>query len=1016
MKTLKFFTSFFILFNTSFALANCPSSKLELSEFQIKKENLEKVKSGLDSVVDGKLSQSTSLSMLFTVSLEDPEQINARKKELVSFLEQNLNHIQCDSEESTQLLKDIQQLEISIARARLNFLNLPEKQRVAFLALQKEAIRNQSEIESLQKVGEKAEEKIEAAAEAIKKAEELSLVAESSKIRELAAAIANIERFRKSIAEETSSITEKMKLLGDEYQSHTNKLGEISAVISKSNASASEVDSAYKRVAIEWRSIVDEVVKIDNILSENTDLKLPNYQKELISAESEELQKESERYQNSFSAAQNELEALKELNLKFSSSKRELSYRELVVTGQIRSQLIRMLESFGDDSPFKISDSYIEDLIREIKLVPYRPKALIVSGINKIKETASKGIEGVLGLIRSLFLMLFFVIIPILSFIALRRLLSSIEDSRKKMIRNRYTKKPSKILTWLLNMKPYLPWLVMLIAFNFSQSVVEGTELNWLSDLMPYFNFYFIYKLFRVFINNNLFTIYRLTRSKLTPELQKRIEKTSRFLGLYFLISAYLLETTAAVARRALFFRLTSDLLIYCTPVVLALTTYYWRNEITKALKNTLSPNLYEKLSVYMQGPLAILLSLPLAIFLISSVVFKKLKEELFEVDSIKSISAQLFKKQIESNLEEAKASKSKRVLQESYKDFFKPSPLEDMNLFVQSSEVLSEMEDTIEKWRRGESDIRSIAIYGDKGIGKSSILNALKTNCEETRIDLKKKITSNGEFYRFLSSDCGFDIDPSKDVSEQIHDIDSKLETKRLIIIDNLQNFFLSHRKGFEAYRSFASLLTLRTKNIFWCVSINTYSWLYLNAVNNESQIFRKVFHVQAWDDEEIKEMILARHKLSNFDLKFDPVIYSLGSTNNDESFKYVQDRFFELLWEQSRGNPRTALALWLSALSPTYSNKLNVGLPGGELSQKIEGLNEDELFVISSIIRHENLDTKSAKLVTGLDENTVQHAVRVGVERGYLQRADDGTYRITPIWQPVVIRDLSGKNLIYG
>ena len=172
----------------------------------------------------------------------------------------------------------------------------------------------------------------------------------------------------------------------------------------------------------------------------------------------------------------------------------------------------------------------------------------------------------------------------------------------------------------------------------------------------------------------------------------------------------------------------------------------------------------------------------------------------------------------------------------------------------------------------------------------------------------------------------------------------------------------------------------------------------------------------MQAWDDEEIKEMILARHKLSNFDLKFDPVIYSLGSTNNDESFKYVQDRFFELLWEQSRGNPRTALALWLSALSPTYSNKLNVGLPGGELSQKIEGLNEDELFVISSIIRHENLDTKSAKLVTGLDENTVQHAVRVGVERGYLQRADDGTYRITPIWQPVVIRDLSGKNLIYG
>ena len=105
----------------------------------------------------------------------------------------------------------------------------------------------------------------------------------------------------------------------------------------------------------------------------------------------------------------------------------------------------------------------------------------------------------------------------------------------------------------------------------------------------------------------------------------------------------------------------------------------------------------------------------------------------------------------------------------------------------------------------------------------------------------------------------------PSKDVSEQIHDIDSKLETKRLIIIDNLQNFFLSHRKGFEAYRSFASLLTLRTKNIFWCVSINTYSWLYLNAVNNESQIFRKVFHVQAWDDEEIKDTTIINKFVNN-------------------------------------------------------------------------------------------------------------------------------------------------------
>jgi hypothetical protein len=166
-----------------------------------------------------------------------------------------------------------------------------------------------------------------------------------------------------------------------------------------------------------------------------------------------------------------------------------------------------------------------------------------------------------------------------------------------------------------------------------------------------------------------------------------------------------------------------------------------------------------------------------------------------------------------------------------------------------------------IESWHSGKTAEHTLAIQGEKGIGKSCLLQVIENHfegLEVRRISVPDKITDEATLAKFFEESLGVSLSESTNPPE----ISVKNSKKKLVLLDEGQNLFLAQRGGFRAFRAFINLCNRPDQSVFWCVAINRYAWAYLNAVTGGSQYFRHVFKIEGWSDGDIRSLILSRHE----------------------------------------------------------------------------------------------------------------------------------------------------------
>lgn len=155
--------------------------------------------------------------------------------------------------------------------------------------------------------------------------------------------------------------------------------------------------------------------------------------------------------------------------------------------------------------------------------------------------------------------------------------------------------------------------------------------------------------------------------------------------------------------------------------------------------------------------------------------------------------------------------------------------------------------------------------------------------------------------------------------------------------------------------------------------------------------------------------------HAKTGFQLSYDDIIQAAGTQSDSAHVTYIENRFFSLLRQQSRGNPRLAVHLWLSALRQVGDKKLRVGLPEEPEEIDLTGLPEDALFAFAAIARHENLTLLQAVAVTRLPEGAVRHVLEQGVRLKLLDCEEGRIYRLAVLYQYPLIRYLQAKHCLY-
>jgi hypothetical protein len=793
-----------------------------------------------------------------------------------------------------------------------------------------------------------------------------------------------------------------------------NEVPQIELVISGEHYSSNRevVRNAYDKTTLYWRILADNSLEF---FSEKDNFSLPYpkiLSKNIIILDGLENDEIVKKYLSLREELSLEYNNFLEAKSRFVAMVEGYQSELLLRAGKDRAILFNIVLDLNPNY-IKYDKFYFDDLTRELKLIPYRPAMFFYSKILSYKKLSEGGFSGLLSIASQIFILIFLSAALISGAAVLKKATIFLEKLREKFVRYSFqNQKYNRLSILFTRVSPHFPWIFLIATFNSFYFFIELTSLPEISAILPYFIYYFLYRIFKIAFSSILSKAVSLNYSD--DNLNKKIRKTSQSLGLYLLASLWFLHLTKTIVRPAIIYNLVLDVFLFGLIFIAAYFANKWREEIAEKFKEHFPKKSYQEFSKVLFGKFSAIFSLPILSVILVKISLYKFFDCFSGNDFFKRILAQIYRKKLESAAKKIDDHDESKIIPASYIENFKVDEEQVMQI---KSHPYKEVEEVVESWVDAKIKENSMVIYGESGIGKTSLLNWTEKQISKKspelkiiRINFDKKITKKSQFVEFISNHLeGID---SADSLEKFVGI---YPSKTMIILDRCENLFLSKKNGFEAFKFFADLVNASSRNLFWIASFHSYSWNYLSNAIDHSNYFRYLFKLNRWSDSDIKNLIVQKHEKSGLKLVYDSLIFEIQSQDSQRELNDIQEKFFKMLWGQSRGNPKSAMHLWISALRVMNSTTLKITLPKAVRFSDLIKLSDDQLFVYAAISKHCKLSTQEVIAVTNLSKGVALNSIRIGMERGYLRKQDDGSYRLSDSWQVLISSLLINKNFIY-
>lgn len=557
----------------------------------------------------------------------------------------------------------------------------------------------------------------------------------------------------------------------------------------------------------------------------------------------------------------------------------------------------------------------------------------------------------------------------------------------------------------------WLPWLTAWYGLDFLQSRFVSYELVLVLPLLPFAKLLVLYRLLRLcgvwFLQRMIELAGAYLSEEQEAEIQAAAQRSAAIVMLPWLLKGlYDLGIGPSLTLKILTFVTIITLL-----VAFGVLLKPWAKEFIKALQYFLPERLDPVCDKIFDGRRFLIIAPLSAPILVVMTVLSFLHKIFVQFDWYRRLMARSFLLR-SANQDDSAPRESDAAAYEDYQRWFNGTEALELP-FIRGS-VAEQMEQMIRAWYQDRSDENTLLLYGDRGTGKTSILQRIsgqlsEENLDLTIIDVPAKTTCASQVAALLEPTLGVSLQDGP--AELIRSDDDRRAT--VVMLDNAQNLFLRSVGGLEGWETLLTLTRARLRNIYWVISIDSQSWAYLANVFGRHYQFNTLLQCRPWNQNDIRSLILSRNQLSGFKITYDQVLLSTRGPEAG-SLRNAEQLYFSLLWDACRGCPGLALELWLSSLVVRPSGVI-VGLPEETNGASLERLEVDRFFVYAALIMHENMSTTELVESTAIPESRVRSALRTGFEVGFIRRSADRRYRIESLWYHPITRLLARKNLLH-
>lgn len=1007
--------------------SECPGEAEIGGQLQQRIEQSQTTLEGLKRFVSGMSLGDIPATSLFTVDLADEAAVSRRAEALTHQIASEspapsvAGLLKCAEPypaqaERMQALVDLQK---GVAQARLDFLSLPSERRATLVNTQQSLLIHKATASELAHEQEQAEQLQSAASRSAESAELLAQSAGTADQRELAAQRALLEKTREDLAGVKIRFSSDLQARARSHQAMAARLSSIAG--SFAAGAAANVAQIYAETAVIWRTLVDQVFeRIADPQRYEAVPALPAMPASLLARLDKE--QSAEDYRLAYRAAQAEHAQLVRLQETLFTEERNNLFRLLLEAGRLRSQLLKENLARGNNAVTALSADYLADIYREVRVVPYRLYAFVITKLIEFRGYASGGIEGIVDIAGQLLIFALFLAIPVVIFQTVQGATARLDRFRERILRDQIRlpeerRRHVRIVTIVIQrLSAYLPWVIMLLGIWAARHLVEDTVFAEVAAVLPYLAYYVWYRIFEIFVTGFLGMVVYTGAIHGFVARRRQLQRMAHKVGAFFFVSFALLHATQDVVGEALVYRLVVAAMIYLGLGIWVIVAHRWRQEILSGAKRVLPAWLAIPIERACTSWLSWVLCLPAMILVIVGVPVAQIRLWAGQTDLFKRIGAELFRRRVESATQGKAGVKdvAPQRLPDDYLEWFDlGAPIDASMLIKPGNGIADEVVAALDAWKRNPAGGHSLAIVGDKGSGKSSLLRVVESECKGfnvVRISIPPKLTTRKSILAFFGENLQCDLGAG---ANALTAAEQSMEPT-VILVDEAHNVFLSEIGGFDGYRALLELVNAGTSKLFWCTTFNLRSWTYLQGVFGD-HAFRTVLGIPPLSDGDVQELILTRHKRTGYHLSYDAIIRAAQSPDEFGSMAHIETQFFRLLWGQSKGNPRAAIVLWRSALRSAGRKGLRVGIPYFEQIRGLRDADDEALFVFAAIVRHENLTTDEAVVTTNLEPAVVMGALRLGLEAGAIEQGSDGRLRPSPKGQFALIQLLSGKNLIH-
>ncbi len=353
------------------------------------------------------------------------------------------------------------------------------------------------------------------------------------------------------------------------------------------------------------------------------------------------------------------------------------------------------------------------------------------------------------------------------------------------------------------------------------------------------------------------------------------------------------------------------------------------------------------------------------------------------------------------------------------YQRLFLLEPLTNLRFFNGREQEIAAIRQEYINWKNGSAT--GLVIVGETGSGKTSLLNQIESKLFNShsliKLELQEKLYSESKLTDFLKKKLGY---PNASSLTEIEIRIMHEKENRICILENLHHSFLRIVNGLDTLEKFLLLITRTQQKIFWIVTCNHQAWHYLDKVMNISRNFSKVLSLGSISAEEMKSILLKRHRVSGYELNFEipkswPQNGKLNKYFNGRTGhqRLLQEFFFTELNELSAGNITIAILHWLRAIDKFAADKLILTPYVGFDYSCLTELQEEDLFTLASILNHEILSASDHALIfRQIPENSMIQLGRLQ-NYGLLLPVGSG-FQVNPFLYRPLVKLLSAKNVL--